>query len=248
MTGSAPPPAGLDDVTRGRIAAAWAFRAASEQEAEGRSLRLAAELAETGAAPVVVAMGARAAEDERRHARLCADVAARYGAPPPPRDRVEARPIGPPHYALRDRVLYEVVSFCCINETINASLLARTLEVARDGVIRDAVRRILKDEVDHGRLGWAHLAEQRARGAGAFLGAALPRMLDAAVSDELFLPDDRPPGAGGVAHGDLPRATLLAILRETLDGVILPGFDRFGVDTRAARGWLAARAPLEGPA
>src|SRR3984957_14113412 len=86
----------------------------------------------------------------------------------------------------RDAVRYEVVAFCCIAETLNAQLLVTILQRASAPRIAGVVRRLLKDEAAHSKLGWAHLAAERRLGFGAFLGAILPSLLNGAVDPGLF--------------------------------------------------------------
>jgi hypothetical protein len=235
----------IDARGRRTLADVWAFRARSEQQAEQRFSRLARQLDETGAEAVVVRMARRAVADERSHARICASMAARYGhldngerAPP-------ATEIGPPSLGLRRRVLFEVVAFACITETVNAALMTETYRHAIVPAVRDAVRNILKDEVGHSRMGWAHLSSERARGEGEFVAQWLPRMLRGTVADELL-------GAYGsvaadpalMAHGELPEPMRLDVFRSALRDVIFPGLESLGIDTRLGREWLARVTPL----
>ena len=200
----------------------WAFRARSEREATLRFTRLAEELTEVGAEAVVVAMAHEAAADEARHAIDCSEVAKLYGVPgddpPGPVHRA-----GPPHLSQRDRVLYEIVAFACITETMNVSLLTGVMETATVPAVRDAAKRIVKDEVQHSRLGWAHLSAEAAKGRGGFLGECLPLMLGVAVEDVLFAADTAPENPALLAHGELPLRSLRGLFVSTLEEVVLPG-------------------------
>jgi hypothetical protein len=234
----------LDECGRRTLAEVWAFRARSEQQAEQRFGRLVREFNETGAEAVVVRMARRAVADEGSHARICASMAARYGhreagvqAPP-------ATEIGPRSLGLRKRVLFEVVAFACITETVNAALMTETYRHAIVPEVRDAVRRILKDEVGHSRMGWAHLSAERARGEGEFVAQWLPRMLRGTVADELLAAHGR--GAADpalMAHGELPEPMRLDVFRSALREVIFPGLESVGIDTRLGREWIARVSP-----
>jgi hypothetical protein len=221
------------------VAYVWAYRAAAEREARVRFTRLSERLGEIQASSEVIDLAARASEDEVRHERICSEIAVCFGGPPVAQERAEVPEVAPARFSLADRVLYEVVGFSCIVETLNASLMTATLEVARDPRIRSVVREILRDEVGHSRFGWAHLAWSRARGEGAFLSGALPRMLEGAAKEELFLPDEADPGGRLVELGNLPRSQRLAVFRESLESVLFPGFEALGVATTPARTWLA---------
>jgi hypothetical protein len=227
----------------------WAFRARAEREAIARFSRLSSELRRLGAEPRVIELASSAVDDEERHARLCADIARHYGSPLSPGVGA-APPIGPPALPADDRVLYEVVAFCCVTETLNTSLMHVAYLRARVPYVREAIREILKDEVWHSRLGWAHLHSARAKGQGAFLSAALPRMLAGAVRMELFAdsPAQHAEEAELLAdHGELPLATRAEIFESSARDVLLPGLEELGIDTRPARQWIRAARSRRAP-
>jgi hypothetical protein len=235
----------LGECDRRTLAEVWAFRARSEQQSEQRFARLARELGEVGADAVVVRMAHRAVADEGSHARICASMAARYGhcddgVPVPP-----ATAIGPRSFGPRRRMLFEVVAFACITETVNAALMTETYRHATVPAVRDAVRHILKDEVGHSRMGWAHLSAERARGEGEFVAHWLPRMLRGTVADELLAAHGREAADPALmAHGELPEPMRLDVFRSALRDVIFPGLESLGIDTRLGREWLARASPL----
>ncbi len=204
---------------------------------------MAAELSEVGATQVVIRGAEGAAADESRHRDLCAKLAAAWGDPNAlshvaPRERIGRSEMDP-----RDRLLWELVAVCCISETMNVALMTRCMEVVRDEEIRSTLHELLRDEVRHAQLGWAHLAAERAEGRGQFLGDVLPLMLEASIepgflegtlasswTDELY------------HYGELPWAELVQIYRDTLHLVVFPGFEAVGIDTARARAWLERRS------
>jgi hypothetical protein len=137
-------------------------------------------------------------------------------------------------------VLYEVVSVCCVTEALNAAVLTTTLEVTAEPAVRAVVRALLRDEVVHARLGWAHLAREAPRVPVSFLGPLLPAMLAATVRPEVFAPAAAPEDPEAVAFGRLPHALRGAVVREALTAVVLPGLAQFGVPVDAARAWLSS--------
>jgi hypothetical protein len=70
----------LSETVRRIAAAAWAFRVRLELEAESRFARLAEQLAVIGAADALVDLTLQASVDDRRQARICAELAERCGA------------------------------------------------------------------------------------------------------------------------------------------------------------------------
>lgn len=184
---------------------------------------------------------ADAASDEARHRDLCARLAAKFGDTVSIEHVAPKIRIGRPDMELRDRLLWEMVSVCCIAETMNTSLMTRCLEVTKDEEIRTTLRELLKDEVKHARLGWAHLAAERSFGRGAFLADVLPLMLEASVEPG-FLDGTRqsPWTEECYDYGELPWAELVQIFHETLDLVVFKGLDTMGIDTAKGRAWLSA--------
>jgi hypothetical protein len=228
-----------DAIIRARVAGTWAFRTRAEIEATARFARMATELAEVGATPVVVRGAADASADESRHRDLCARLAAKWGEPNALAHEPPAHRIGRSEMDPRDRLLWEMVAVCCISETMNTSLMTRCLEVAKDAEIRATLHALLEDEVRHARLGWAHLAAERAAGRGQFLRDVLPLLLEASVEPGFL--DGRTPVPWTDAlydYGELPWTELVQIYRDTLNLVIFPGLDAVGVDTSKGRAWL----------
>jgi hypothetical protein len=234
----------LDAESRARVARTWAFRTRAERESALRFRRVADELEQTGANPLVVRMARKASHDEHRHAQLCAAICVRYHGTLPTQ-AAHDHPATWPGLGPRDRVLYEVVAFCCIAETINAQLLATILTRASAPLILRVIRRLLKDEVTHSQLGWAHLAAERQRGAGDFLSARLPQMLAGSVAPELFEDAADPTGEAAIAHGELQRRERLDLFASALRDVLLPGFATFGLDVGPATAWAEEKLGVE---
>jgi hypothetical protein len=238
--------ADLPEVIRTRLAATWALRTRAEIEATARFSRLAQELAESGAEAVVVQGATDAAADEARHRDLCAGLAEACGESEARKHVASRQRIGRSGMPQRDRLLWEVVSACCIGETMNTALLVRCLEVVKDQEIRSVLHELAKDEVRHARLGWAHLAAERSAGRGDFLGEILPLMLDASIEPGFLEGTAQAPWTDELYdYGELPWRELVQIYCETLNKVVFNGLDAEGVDTSKARAWLRARAPAD---
>jgi hypothetical protein len=230
---------------RNEAARIWTFRHHAELEAADRFARLASRLSETGARAQIVQMAQSAASDEARPAALCADLVRHFGGELPSRRQSDPHEVAPSGLAARERVLYEVVALSCITETLSVALLGAIALQAHDDRVKETVHRILRDEIEHGRLGWAHLSMEQAGGNVRFLGDYLPAMLKGTVQDEVFRRGGEPTeqenailaGFGALSRGDR-RAIFVSTMRE----VVFPGLERFDVDTRAGSRWLAERA------
>jgi hypothetical protein len=213
----------------------WTYRLESELDAADRFRALAAALRALEASPSLVEMAHEAAADELRHASLCRELIVHFGgAFPAEKPRVPAGRIAPAGLEGRERVLYEIVALSCITETLSTALLGELVARAGDPVCKQAMHSVLRDEVNHSRLGWAFLAEERARGARDCIGRHVPEMLAAALGPNFFTLADAP----DAQQKELARPERQRVVRETLESVVFPGLDRFGIETSPAKRWL----------
>jgi hypothetical protein len=223
-----------------RAGEAWAFRTRVEDEAALRFTRLAVGICDFDPRSPVPALMRRAAEDERRHAALCAELSAAYGQPA--EARTDDAGIAPATLEARSALLYEVVAACCITETESVATLTTLLGDGSEPRVEKVLREIAKDEVAHARMGWAHLAREAALYDVSFLSTWIPSMLSGTVDDGLFrVANAELETPELLRHGVLPHASKRAIFVGTLETVVLPGLERFGVNAGPARAWLAAR-------
>jgi hypothetical protein len=231
---------------RRKAGEAWAFRTRVEREAARRFARLAAAIAAFDAKSPVPALMRQAAEDEHRHAALCADLSAVYGQPVGA--AAEDAAIAPGSLGARAAVLYEVVASCCITETESVATLTTLLAKPVEPRVERVLREIATDEVVHGRIGWAHLAREASISDVSFLSPWIPAMLAGTVGEGLFA------SAGAdlesrelLRHGVLPHSLKRSIFIGTLEEVVFPGLEKFGISPLPARQWLsnsAARSQL----
>jgi hypothetical protein len=225
---------------RAVIAGVWTGRADSEQRSAAIFAVLARDLLCDGAVPEVLSLATRAVHDELRHAEICRRVATRYAGadvpwPGPPSVPEPAFRGATPALA---RQLY-IIGNTCVAETAGAAFLQACRADAESPLPRAAIQQLMRDDIGHARIGWAHLASDRAPPElRAVLPVALPALL-AAVRTAYFnrskqLPDAPPPGHGCTTPQSI-RAHVAAALRD----IVVPGFEHLGVDTTRARRWLA---------
>jgi hypothetical protein len=226
---------------RRSVGEAWAFRARVEHDAAFRFARLAGAISDFDPESPAIALMLRAAEDERRHAGLCEELSSDYGQP------VEAAPqafaeIAPQQLGRREAVLYEVVAACCITETESVATLTTLLAEDAEPRVRATLREIARDEVVHGRMGWAHLAREASQRDVSFLSAWVPMMLSGTVDDGFFATAAPDVNAKELLrYGVLPHERKREIFESTLLGVVFPGLEKFGIDAGPARAWLEQR-------
>lgn len=230
-----PPPA------RAAVAALWRYRERIEREAAALFAGLAADLAAAGL-PGLAARARIAADDEARHAVRCRAIvdACRPDLPPLPPRAVVVAPRGAgdaPRAGAARRALYTSVAMGCVTETLSCALLLAMRDAARFGPSRAAIVEIVKDEIEHSRLGWAHLTAAAATGDVTWLAPHVAAMrADALRHDVAELPTTEaagPADAGDAADlsafGILPRARVTIVVEATWRDVIVPGLARHGV-------------------
>lgn len=210
----------------------WAHRQAAEEEAACFFSTLAEELRAIGGEGRVVAAARAASEDERRHARLCASIVEHLAPdlrPPGNRHPSHLPSIGPSTLTRADRTLYACVALSCVTETLSTALLMEMRPRIGDDLVRGAVSEILRDEVSHARIGWAHLAATARRSDVGWLAPHIPHMLCAALPDETSAPGNTHGGAGAPELGVLSREDVLRISQTVCEEVLRPGLARHGI-------------------
>lgn len=234
----------LGDDGRRTVGATWLERTKQEHLAVGAFALLARELAEEGCDPVVLSLVTRASCDEVRHADICR----RFAVVLMGEDRVPARFRGLPKVPVHpqaspgERVLFHVVEMCCLSETLTGVYFTEMLARTTDRVAREAIESLLEDEIDHGRVGWAYLAERsrdrKLDGLAEALPAMLTRIFEAVLGSPRSAPRD---DAGLEACGYLGPAAGAEVYRRALRDVILPGFEQLGLDLRPSRALIEER-------
>ena len=225
------------------IATTWAQRAQAELGAERKFRLLTEQLADLGANNTVISLAKKAQQDEHRHAVMCAQVARKYGHSTGFED-ISASSI-PVHknWSQRewpeDRLLCEVTLMCCIIETLNASLLNSIYGASPKNSTQKIIHEILKDEVKHSQIGWAHLTSETQKRDCSFLGDYLDEMLEVSIGDELFVPiPENLDETDSFQYGVLPVALRWDQFKETIEQVVFPGFEKFGINTLKGKEWL----------
>jgi len=227
--------AAADKKACAKVAESWNFRSKQEHLAVGAFSLIAQELADDGCEPVVLSLVTRAANDEVQHAEICARMWSALRGEPFVAARFRGTPTMPTYEGRPPtmRVLLHVVELCCLSETFTGVAFTEMLSRATHPVAHAVVQSLLTDEIDHGRVGWAYLAE---RAKGKTLGGLsdeLPEVTLRAMSSgmkpaETHSADDDPTLD---RWGYLGPKTVASIYRTAVREVVLPGFERFGVDT-----------------
>ena len=222
----------------------WRGRMVNEHISARVWSSLVGQLMAATAPPSLIAGAATAAADELRHAEQCASVVLALGGNP-----VAPLPELPPIPAHEDAAPLEaavrnLVSVGCLSETVAVSIIRAEQAELEGTALGEVLESILADEVAHARLGWRGLgllfpsldapARQRMQ---AYLADALAHQVEHEVP---LLGGSGPRSSAlrqsGVCEGEFARALFL----DTIEGVIVPGLGRAGLDGEAA--WREARS------
>src|SRR4029450_7647373 len=99
---------------------------------------------------------------------------------------------------------------------------------------------LLSDEVDHARIGWGYLASSAvSRPMKAEIDVRLEDMMAAVV--RLWTTQNVSARTDGIpAHGLPAERDVLPLIVDALETLVLPGFEKVGVDAPRWRTWLRA--------
>jgi hypothetical protein len=166
------------------------------------------------------------ADEERRHGVLCGAVVEALGGEA--RGELAGAPPYPEHHDAPPRaaLLRNVISICCMSETVAVALIgAERLEMPEGTELRALLTRIWADEIGHARFGWRlleKLAPSLSVAERDAIRAYLPIAFGHLEAHELL----HLPAHGGVPGGEslglCSGLDARALLRETIDEVIAP--------------------------
>lgn len=233
----------LGDGVRAEIVETWLGASASERRA-AESFAVIAEATRALDLPEPLrATLERAADDELRHAELCRVVAERYAGvslQAPARLSLHVPKLEGASDRLRPTLF--IVGQCALNETTASAYLDAALGEAKTPLARAALRELLSDEVEHARLGWAHLAslgEAERREVSRFVDA----MIVANVREWRRSRRTSAHASEIAAHGAISPESVERAVMEAQSTLVLPGFARVGIDAGRARAWIERGCP-----
>lgn len=228
---------------RTTLAKIWFTQAATEARVANSFKIVHGSLVALRADSGLITTAERAIDDEHRHTGLCMEMAKRYAnrddLPPVP-ELPFAHPTHPEAQSEAERHLLYVMGQCVFNETFACAYLSLARDAAESPLARAALSELLSDEIDHARIGWAYLET-----APKALKEKLPQWIHAlAVANlgvwrALELNTDADLAYFGVPAAEAIEHALVSALTE----VIVPGFGRSGVGSKALDGWVRAGAP-----
>jgi hypothetical protein len=215
----------LGEIERGVVADYWWQRALGELTSWHGFQHVLADLRAEHAAPAVLELAERAVQDEHRHAQWCREWAVRFGHAggelvPRGERPIQFRGASEVH----NRLLR--IALCCVNETVGCVVLRHVRPVIELPELRELNRRHMADELQHSRVGWAHLAtlneEQRA-----FLGPWLPALLR--LARQSWCEGTEGDHEALVPYGYFSLRLLRAAYEEAVQSLLVPGFSHLGL-------------------
>ncbi len=221
----------------------WTGRMINEYGSARVFEALAKQLERAGLSASVVETCRGFADEERRHGVLCGAVVEALGG-----QALAELPVGaevPEHQdaaSALEAALRNMLSICCLSETVAVALIgAERLEMP-DGPLRELLTTIYADEVGHSRFGWkllADLAPSLDQPTRERLGDYLVVAFEHLVEHELaHLPVQSRPPPEGVVYGLCSGSDARVLFFDTVENVIVPGLERHGIP--AMRAWARA--------
>jgi len=216
---------GLDQEQRECVAAYWWYRAEGELTSWLGFQHVLADLKAENSPATVVALAERAVEDEYHHALECRRWAVHFGHPGGEVALRGDRPISFRGASeVQNRLLR--ITLCSMSEAIGCIVLQHARPVITVPELREFNRLNMADEVQHGRVGWGHLAttsaEQRS-----FLRPWVPALLR--LLHTSWCESHEEEREELVPFGYFSARLLKAAYNEAVESLILPGFQHLGI-------------------
>lgn len=228
--------------------ATWRGRMINEHSSAIVFEGLSKQLEAAGLAPEIVTEVRGFADEERRHGVLCGSVVEALGGKAYAiLHEGDAYPAHEDAHTPLEAALRNMLSICCLSETVAVSLIgAERLEMP-SGELRDLLTTIYSDEVGHSRFGWrmlASLAPSLDRATKERLADYLEVAFASLEEHELsHLPESSRPPADGVELGLCSGEDARSLFFDTVREVIVPGLEVHGIPAR--RAWNNRRAVRE---
>ncbi|MEP6864209.1 MAG: ferritin-like domain-containing protein [Deltaproteobacteria bacterium] len=202
--------------------------------------RLTAALTLARAPIDLVSAAAKVPTDEVRHADLAMRMAAALTdeeVHQPPVDAERHTYLSAPMPI--EELDYAMLEMPAIGETLACALLSASRDGAKDPVLRDVFSSLLRDEVNHARLGWYYLAWRTKHWTAAERQRVADRAGNFVAHVEVMFAHgrDAPRGSKQAARalGVLDTPTQRAAIRRIMEQEIVPGLDGLGLG--ASHAW-----------
>ena len=217
-----------------RARAQWLYRMESEYQSVSSFAGLAAQMLAVRADVDLIGTTLRMAQDELRHAEICAEVVTALGGDPVA-EVSEPIIVQALHgdCSPEERVLRNVVFGCCLSETVNCARFVDALDEMTDPMLQEVTRQLLSDEAIHAQFGFHYLESWRGYleehpEVRASIAQYL-RFAFAVLEADYRRPVSPPRDAETRALGLPDTAHTLEIFQTTVVAAVVPGLERFGI-------------------
>ncbi len=220
-----------DAKVRDRGRRSFVLRALDEQRSLLAFSELLTQLCQSGAPVDLIGAMTRVVRDEALHVDLCDRMVKSLGGwdervPEP--NWVRANPKNHP----RKQQIITMIGSLCIGETISVQMIRGVRDNASDPVAYKVLTRMLADESYHGRVGWWWLEQTKLNDrerdfAQRLIARALPSLEESIIPKPSNKPHKLSP------FGSLSREDRIEAFENALHKVILPGFDKAGLEGTA---------------
>lgn len=219
----------------------WLRRMESEHRSTSVFSALCGQLMEAGASLDMESVVLRMAQDELRHAAVCAETVVLMGGDATCRVRVPVAALAVHRDASREEcAMRNVVYGCCLSEMINCARFVEAIDTMSDPLSLDVTRQLLSDEALHGQFGFHYLdawstyldANPAVRGSMSrylrFAFAVLEKDLSGRDMAPATLSDDER------ALGIPDPQRIQEVFYTTVEGAILPSLERYGFEAKTS--------------
>jgi hypothetical protein len=221
-----------------RVRHEWRARIAAEYTSAAITQHLVLWLIQAGAPPDLIDAGLAIVADELVHSRMSHEVYVAAGGTEAPAIVREQLGLSRRHEILELDILATAVRVFCLGETVAVPLFAHLRERCNEPVAREALDRILRDEVRHRDFGWDLLDWLCTSAIGDHIADVVARDLPAMLAElqgsygtdnPTVASDDGEMTEAERAWGLAPPRDYAAILAQTLDKDYRPRFAARGV-------------------
>ena len=179
------------------------------------------------------------AAEERRHGILCGAVVEAFGGTAKADAlQSEAFPFHEDAEPL-EGILRNLLSICCLSETVAVALIAAEREDMPDGVLKDLLTEIWSDECGHAHFGWRQLQTwlpedpNLKNRLGDYLRVAFGHL---ETHELAHLPLAANPPPEGAQYGLCSGREARALFYATVEGIIIPNLEQYGIPANWA--WI----------
>ena len=177
------------------------------------------------------------AREEKRHGILCGSVVEAFGGIAISQALVS--PTFPMHQdaTALEGILRNLLSICCLSETVAVALIAAEREDMPAGILKDLLTEIWSDECGHAHFGWRQLQQWLPDDPalkirlGEYLTVAFGHLEEHELS---HLPLTSTPPPEGAQYGLCSGKEARALFYATVEGIIVPNLEQYGIPAKWA--------------